>query len=307
MGLDFVVLMREDDDSPDNWPGHEIDARRADDPRPEVQLKLRRIYDSLYSEAAIAQTASFQGWPTLSRPQSGADWVFAPIGFVLGLPATLLFCLFGKFQDSRRETPSFEEWRAEQVSQYPPPVVMMFGPNCPEEAIPEVAAAVQDYGFRGKAVRPEYNSLAGWWQDRFSFDLDAVYYTEDGFADGPPSGPELFDELAPSTIGDMATLFTRMADDCAAAFPEIADAADALFNRRARAEAEAAPTADEVEDAEASDAVADTEDDIEGPFGPYPDRDLDNAAYADELLDIRGAARFFRFWQGRGYPIAPDF
>lgn len=331
MGLDFVVLMREDDDSPENWPGHEIDARRADDPRPEVQKKVRAIYDSLYSEAAMAQTASFQGWPTFSRPQSGADWVFVPLGFVLGLPAAYLLCLFGKFQDSRRERPSFEDWRAELISNDPTPVVIMFGPNCPEDAIPEVAAAVQGYGFRGQVVQPGYNALAAWWHNRFNFDLDLVYYGDNGFADGPPTGPYLQDELEPHTIGDMANLFQRMADDCARAFPEIAAAADMLFERRRREaaalEAEAAEASDVVTGPEHNDineAAAKIEagveatqrdddsedsadDNIERPFGPFPDRDLDNAAYADELLDIRGAARFFRFWQGRGYAITPDF
>ncbi len=99
----------------------------------------------------------------------------------------------------------------------------------------------------------------------------------DGFEDGPQSGATYKDlELGEPTIGDMAGLFRDMRADCETTFPELVPPADA------------APW-------------------DEAPFGPYPDRNLDEAVSPVDLTCIRGAATFFAFWEGRRYKIAPDY
>ena len=276
MGLDFVVLERENDDGEANWPGHELDARRADDPDPLVQAELRSIYDSNYSPAAMAASAAFRNWTPAPGLDSFLGVLLYPVRLLLAWPICLLRDWRAKQRDARRVVPDFETWRAEQVSQHPPPVVLGFGPNCPPGGKPDPAAVVQWYGFRGKVIEPENNVLVRWWADRQTVDLLTILYGE-GFEDGPRSDKTFEDlELEDQTIGDMAALFAAMLADCEAAFPDIVEAADA------------APW-------------------TEAEFGPFPDRELMEAASPVDLTCIRGAARFFAFWQGRGYKIAPDF
>ena len=58
---------------------------------------------------------------------------------------------------------------------------------------------------------------------------------------------------------------------------------------------------------EASEAPASTERQAGSTVRPLPRPWLHEEAYAEHLEMIADAARFFRFWQGRGYRIAPDF
>jgi len=265
MGLDFVVLSREDDDSPENWPGHEVDARRADDPDPIVQEALRRIYDREFPPAAAAP-------PPEPPPPEISEGLLAKVSRALfGFPRR-------KAPPERRgPPPTFEAWRAELTARTPPPVVVPFGPNCPPEGEPNAPAAVQWYGFRGKVLEPEWNGFTRWWSDKNGLELGVVLYGDGNFEDGPRSAIpiESLDMTSP-TIADMAALFEQMAADCAAAAPEIAAAADA--------------------DQFGGDTM-----------GPYPESGFDDRADPSDLSVIRGAARFFRFWEGRGYAIASDY
>jgi len=272
MGLDFVVLDREDDDSTENWPGHEVDARRADDPDPVVQEELRKVYSSQFSPAALARSASFQGWapPRLPGLFGLLIYPIVAIFYWLSIPIWLL-------KDARRRTPSFEAWKAALAAQRPPPVVVKFGPNCPPEGRPQPAAIVQWYGFRGRVVQPEHNVLARWWAAKNEVDLNLIYYGDGRFDDKPRSETPFRDlEINEPTIGDMAALFAKMEADCTETFPEIA-------------------------------AAADESPDVEADMGPYPERGLDEVASPVDLAMIRGAARFFAFWEGRSYPIAADY
>lgn len=272
MGLDFVVLDREGEEGLGNWPQNEVDARCADDPDPVVQEALRDLYESRFSPEALARSANFQGWaPPLPSGLIGA--LFYPICVILNL----LWIPIALAKDARRRTPSFEDWKAALVAEKPSPVVVPFGPNCPPDGKPEISAAVQWYGFRGREVQPEHNMLVRWWAAKNEIDLNRVYHRDSGFDDLPRSETPL-NELGSvePTIGDMAALFAKMEADCAETFPEIAAAADEASLSEAR-------------------------------MGPYPERGLANAARPVDLTMIRGAARFFRFWEGRGYMIAPDY
>lgn len=276
MGLDFVVLQRDDDDSPENWPAHELDARRANDPDPIVQAKLREIYENDFSPEGMAASAEFQGWTGMPLPASFIFWIFAPIGILVLWPILLIQDLFRLMRDKRRKIPSFEAWRATLLNRDPPPVVIEFGPNCPPGGRPYPAAIVQWYGFRGRVVQPEYNMLVAWWEQKAGLEMMFFYFNE-LVPDGPRSEVSFEDlELDDCTIADMAALFEKMEADCVEAFPELAAAADENPHEEAE-------------------------------FGPYPDRGLDDIASPVDLTMIRGAARFFKFWQGRGYAIAPDY
>ncbi len=275
MGLDLVVLQRENDDSPENWPGLALDARRADDPSPETQAELRLIYDNRYADEPWARAAEFKGWPPAPKITSVGSLLCFPLMLLIGWPVAWLKARAAKQRDDVRVRPSFEEWRAEQAAMDPPPVVLRVGPNCLPEAIPYIEAAVQWYGYRGKAVQPDLNPLVNWWCVKHDIDLNIALFGEQ-VEDGPSTltDPSQFDELAGYTIGDMATMFEGMAADCAAAFPDLAAAADA---------------------------------DNDEKCGPYPEHGIESSIEPFYLLAIRGAARFFRFWEGKGFPIAPDF
>lgn len=306
MGLDFVVLMREGDDSPGNWPGYEIDARRADDPDPVVQERVRELYEDQYSPEALAQSASFQGWPRMIRPTDMAGWIFTTIGFVVLSPLAFGGTLLLKLKDRMRYVPAFEEWIVGLKAQEPPPIAMTFGPNCPVEAKPVLPAMAQSYGFRGRAVQPEINILAGWWASRNAFDLNLLYYGEAQFEDRPTEPGALPEDDGEPTIGEAANLFDAMDRDCTAAFPEVAAAADAVIAQEAvqpDGGIDYSVFLDAITDIQLSESAKEN---VE-KFGPYPDRDFDGVTDVYNLIIIRSAAQFFRFWEGRGYPIASDY
>jgi len=102
MGLDFVVLNRPDDDSQSNWPGHEVDARRADDPSPEVLNALKESYSKQFSPEGIAASAKFRGWPRITKPSGVVGWIFLPLGIVVAYPVRVLRALAAKREDARR-------------------------------------------------------------------------------------------------------------------------------------------------------------------------------------------------------------
>ena len=184
MGLDFVVLQRPDDDSPENWPGHELDSRRADDPAPFVQARLREVYDGEYSPRGMAASAEFDGWMPLSRPQRLAGLIFFPLYLLIFWPLVNWSAWRAKKRDEAREIPTFEAWKAEKMRQGPAPVVIRYGPDCPPDAETTYVAAVQWYGFRGKVVETTENPLVEWWSRKNGVDIDLMYYGE-GFEDGP--------------------------------------------------------------------------------------------------------------------------
>ncbi len=277
MGLDFVVLERDDDDDPEQWPGTQLDTRRADDPADFVQAKLRRVYDSRFSPAGLAASAEFSGWPGPPRPPGIVGFFFWPLSLLIVWPALLFHAWREKRRDAARIIPSYDDWRNELLSQDPPQVVIPFGPNCPPGGKPFCPAIVQWYGYRGRVLEPRHNELAAWWAKRNGVDLDVLLYNGE-YLDGPPSierGADIVED-AGATIGDVAVVFRDMARDCEEAFPEIVAAAD--------------------EQPRGDDAI-----------GPFPDRGLDVQTIPFTLSAIRGAATFFAFWQGRGYKIAADF
>lgn len=276
MGLDLVVLQREYADGTTDWPGKDIDSRRTDDNHPAVLKELHRIYDGNFSPEGMAASAEFKGWQW--------DWPRNFGGVVMMLVALPIYPFhfakqwLAKRRDNARIIPSFEDWRATLTAQTPAPVVLSFGPDCPADGIPEVVAAVQYYGFRGQVVEARHNTLVQWWGQRYGVDMDIIFYGSN-FKDGPVEYDDItgIDEIGDdTTIGDMAALFARIEADCIATFAELA----------------AAVAADDYDGEE---------------FGPYPELYLDETADPYDLKMIRGAQRFFAFWEGRGYEIAPDF
>ena len=267
MGLDLVVLQNERPDGTDDWPGHAVDSRRADDYSPEVMEKLRELYDDQFSPAGMAASAEFEEWGVPSPK----------ILFIPFYPIYAYQQWQAKRRDAARTVPTFEDWRADLCARDPAPIALQFSPNCPPGGEPDPAAVVQYYGFRGKVVEAWNNLLVRWWAAKNSMDLDIIFYNEK-FPDGPQETDDVteIDELDANSIGDMAALFARIEADCVAAFPELVTAADAKPWQEAE-------------------------------FGPYPEHDLDEIASPVDLTCIRGARRFFEFWEGRGYEIAPDY
>ncbi len=89
MGLDFVVLQRPHDNSVENWPGHELDARRADDPDPLVQDELRKLHHASFSPEGLAASAEFNGWSPPPRPIGIVGYLLWPLGALFIWPIFL--------------------------------------------------------------------------------------------------------------------------------------------------------------------------------------------------------------------------
>lgn len=293
MGLDFVVLERDGDDPWQNSPYSQLDARLADDPAPIVRKKLHAIYDAEFRRepAPPAPELEIREGFSLAIISNGFKFLLVCLLMspILLVDKLLQFVRPSPVNQSEApeeaqeeppplpaDPPTFEDWRTTLINQDPPPVILSFGPDCPPEAKPLFCAAVQEFGFRGRLLEPDRNALVDWWGRTTKVDMITLLYG-DVFQPGPQSAESFADlRMRSATVGDMAAVCAQMAADCAAAFPELAAAADA------------AP----LEPAE---------------FGPYPDRGLKRVAWAVELTAIRDAARFFKFWEGRGFPIAPDY
>ncbi|MGZ0190390.1 MAG: hypothetical protein ACKVH0_20725, partial [Alphaproteobacteria bacterium] len=261
-----------------------------------------------FSPAALADSAEFRGWTPFPAPRSVLQTIIWPVSLLLW-PCRRLRDSKRKQRDEARVVPTFDAWRDELESRDPPPVVIQFGPNCPPDGIPIVEAFVHWYGFRGRAVEPNHNPLVEWWQQETEVFMDMIYYQDDQvFADGPASikNTEEIHEVEAPTIGDMASLFRQMEADCIAAFPEIAAAAAKY--KLPKPPLEIAP---QIEGAEEPDPQEDSEDkgnkENDIGFGPFPERNLEGGAWTIDLVVISGAARFFSFWEGRGYAISSDF
>lgn len=169
------------------------------------------------------------------------------------------------WQDSDQAM-TFDEFLTEVTSREIPPVVIPFGEGF-QDAIPAVQAEVQYYGYRGKAIEPEFNCISEF-AEQNGQDMSWIYG----------------EMVAQSDIEEKINLLEGIFNRYKSIYPEIATAGEQYFLAWHQ---------------QRSVELDQIEQDLTN--------DIDKEKIVFEIFGFLGAIEWLRFWSDKGFKIVADF
>ena len=287
MGLDWHVIPRSGDDSPENHPARVFGGRLMIDDDPGARARHREIYERYVEDApndhAYKLEALKRTKPVLwQRPYNFLDFMIQTIAYPFRAATfqrkTAAFeRALSAMQDF--EILPFDAWLARERAECPHAVILAHDPEHADPIDVFPSLDWDHFTFQARLLQDKYNPLMEWWGAKYKIEVLPHLYCEE-ILPGPYSGLP-YEQQAETDYdgirsGDLVVLLNRAIRDIETAFPEVAEAS------------RSAETA-------------------HNELGPFPERGVIWTVDGAMLNSVREAARFLEFWGGHGYPITSSF